>query len=486
MTTNSTNGVIQNIPDFAPLIPNFDIIGIDRRGTGYTTPTLKCFNDNDERNAWIQSEPAVLGSSKAATRAHRERAKKFAKQCGKLSGDALKWMGTYPSAVDIHTVMKAIGEKKINFHGFSSGTHTAHTFAALYPEAVGKFVLDGKLLPVLPTRRLIPLAVVRSDIAYTIIDNQPDSIVDAELDIEGFFITCAAAGNDACPFLGSSTTAAQLKSRFSAIDKKLKEKSVVNPGFKPFDYSAFHRFLTVVVQDSGTWYPRLADLLVDLEAGKQGPGLQYVSGVVFANPPSLPPLDATPPFEQIQAAICIDAATVSKNSKDFDRYLASMIKTSPSVGGVLAQTNLYCTEWNVKPANRFPVHQVQSYRPSQFAGKVLYVSNTADPFCPLDSAYYMKSRYFKDKATIAIDHAAGHTSIVQGTLSGLTGFPSLGIFDIIYRFMNLEQTPASGSVYLPDLPPFIDRGAGYKGLLPSGFGGVKAPAYPVPGKTPPA
>lgn len=138
------------MPNFAPLYPNYDIIGIDRRGTDYTTPTLKCFRNNEERNAWVAYKPPVLGSKSSALAAHRERARKFARQCEQLSSGARKWMGTYPSAVDVHTVMKAIGESKIYWHALSSGTHTAHTIAALYPETVGKFVLDGKLSLDLP------------------------------------------------------------------------------------------------------------------------------------------------------------------------------------------------------------------------------------------------------------------------------------------------------------------------------------------------
>lgn len=85
----------------------------------------------------------------------------------------------------------------------------------------------------------------------------------------------------------------------------------------------------------------------------------------------------------------------------------------------------------------------------------------------------MRNKFFGDTATIIIDHAAGHTSAgSQGALSGLTGFPGLGVFVIIFRFFQLSQTPELGNFYLPDLPLLVDRGAGYAGLLPNGFGGV--------------
>lgn len=207
--------------------------------------------------------------------------------------------------------------------------------------------------------------------AYTIVDNQPDSVVDAELAIEAFFITCNAVGATACPFKGTSTTAAQLKSRYTAIEKKVKEKPITNPGFGPFDYSAFHRFLSFVVQDSGVFFPRFGDLLVELEAGKPGAAMQWASGALFAPPPPLPPLDQTPPFDHLQAAMCIDADNV--NSLKFDKYLENMIKTSPAIGGLFAQSTLYCTEWKIKPVNRFPMEKLNKFCGSKISGKILYI-----------------------------------------------------------------------------------------------------------------
>ncbi|KAF2733990.1 hypothetical protein EJ04DRAFT_604111 [Polyplosphaeria fusca] len=357
----NTISILKTAPLFSPLYPNYDVIGIDRRGTGYTTPTLKCFRNNEERNAWVAAEPPVIGSTKDALSQHRERAKKFTAQCEKLSNGAGKWMGTYPSAVDVHTVMKAIGEKKVHWHGISSGTAVAQSFAALYPEAVGKFALD---------------AVVRSDVDYTISDIQPDTVVDAELNFEAFFITCNAAGAT-CSFKNSSTSVAQLKTRFYAIDKKIKTKPVSSPGFKPFGWSEFHRFLQVVLLDSGVFFPALGDLLVDLEAGVAGAGIGFANAVLYSPPPPLPPLDETPPFEHLQAGICIDAANVPRSPKAFDTYLAAMLKTSPNVGAVFAQAYLYCTEWNIKPVNRFPLEKFNKSCLSKITGKILYISKSA-------------------------------------------------------------------------------------------------------------
>ncbi|KAF1969867.1 hypothetical protein BU23DRAFT_231301 [Bimuria novae-zelandiae CBS 107.79] len=162
-------------------------------------------------------------------------------------------------------VMKAIGENKIHWYGISSDTHSAHTFAALYPEAVRKFVLDGR--PFLPLMRNMALSVSgvgRSDFAYTTTDNQPDSIVDAELALEAFFITCNSA-KAACSSKGASTSAQQLKARFKVIDQKLESTPFASPGFQAIDWSVFHLFLLTAVIDSSAFFPILADFLTELE-----------------------------------------------------------------------------------------------------------------------------------------------------------------------------------------------------------------------------
>ena len=45
----------------------------------------------------------------------------------------------------------ALGEEKLPYFGFSYGTRLGATYAELFPENVGRFVLDGAVDPSLPT-----------------------------------------------------------------------------------------------------------------------------------------------------------------------------------------------------------------------------------------------------------------------------------------------------------------------------------------------
>jgi pimeloyl-ACP methyl ester carboxylesterase len=121
----------------------------DYRGWGWTTPPFRCFESETERQAWFASEPVLLGASDDALHIREQRAAQFGEKCKKNGDHVGKYMGTYASAVDHYTVMKADNRTKMGFWAFSSGTHVAQTVAMLYPEAVDKFLLDSMLL--LPT-----------------------------------------------------------------------------------------------------------------------------------------------------------------------------------------------------------------------------------------------------------------------------------------------------------------------------------------------
>ncbi|KAF2464140.1 uncharacterized protein BDR25DRAFT_361880 [Lindgomyces ingoldianus] len=354
-------------------------------------------------------------------------------------------------SLPLHTVRKGYEiRRQRKYHGLTDSL--PHALPANH-ERANKFVkqrggLSGN------AGKFVSDVAVRSDVAYTITDSQSSSIVDLQLTIEAFFITRNATG-PGCSLRGSSTALAQLKTHFSAMNKKLKTSPAFILVSKPIDYSVFHRFLSTA--------------LLEL-AGISCPGPQFAASVVFPPPPPLILLDMIPPFEIVTTGIFIDAEMASKSPKTFDAYLASMIKASPNVGAMLAQTTLSCAERDLKPANRFTLQKLNKSCLQKAAGKTLYIAKVLRkryrrPSPPPDAAYYMRNN-FGSKTAIIIDYATGHTpASSEGALSGGSGFPSPGVFELIFRFINLNQMPALNSIYLPDLPPFVDGGARRVGLV---------------------
>ncbi|KAI8304645.1 hypothetical protein K4K61_006033 [Colletotrichum sp. SAR11_59] len=158
-SSSSTNFLVRFGEDYAPLFAGYDLLAVDYRGWGWTTPSFRCFANEDDRKQFALSGPPLLGADDAAFSLREKRAEEFGNKCKKHGEDVGRFMGTYANAVDHYTVMKAENRTKLGFWGVSSGAHLGQTITQLYPEAVEKFLFDSKL-PLLKSK---PLSIPGSD-----------------------------------------------------------------------------------------------------------------------------------------------------------------------------------------------------------------------------------------------------------------------------------------------------------------------------------
>lgn len=125
----------------------FDLIGIDPRGVGHSTPELRCRTDA-EFDAF-RTEP--MADYSPAGVAHIEALYgKFAQLCTERVGaEFLANVGTASTARDMDVVRAALGEKQINYLGFSYGTELGALYAEQYGDRIRAMVLDGAVDPAL-------------------------------------------------------------------------------------------------------------------------------------------------------------------------------------------------------------------------------------------------------------------------------------------------------------------------------------------------
>lgn len=130
------------------LVGAFDIVALDPRGVGASTP-VRCLSDEDR-----DKQAAGTGGDKDpnATPAQLiEQAKKdsadLAKGCQDLSGNLYKHVDTVNAAKDFDMVRALLGQDKFNYLGYSYGTFLGATYAGLFPTNVGHMVLDGAVDP---------------------------------------------------------------------------------------------------------------------------------------------------------------------------------------------------------------------------------------------------------------------------------------------------------------------------------------------------
>ena len=130
------------------LVGAFDIVALDPRGVGASTP-VRCLSDEDRDK---QAAGTVSDKDPNATPAELiEQAKKdsadLAKGCQDLSGNLYKHVDTVNAAKDFDMVRALLGQDKFNYLGYSYGTFLGATYAGLFPTNVGHMVLDGAVDP---------------------------------------------------------------------------------------------------------------------------------------------------------------------------------------------------------------------------------------------------------------------------------------------------------------------------------------------------
>ncbi|KAM0425177.1 hypothetical protein ACHAPT_009494 [Fusarium lateritium] len=125
------------LPDLsADLRNSFDIIGLDLRGEGLSSP-MSC--DKDLFNKVVLNV-ALDDASYERLVKHNQA---VAESCSRMTGPLFSKMGTDQRIRDIDLVRQSAGAPVLNWIGWSGGSQIGAEYAELYPDKVGRMALDG-------------------------------------------------------------------------------------------------------------------------------------------------------------------------------------------------------------------------------------------------------------------------------------------------------------------------------------------------------
>lgn len=128
-----------------PVRERYDLIGYDPRGVATSEPEVRC-----DPALWNEPRVSLFPSSEAAYDDMVAKYAEFGASCLELTGPALRFMDTVSVARDLDAVRQALGESELTYLGLSYGTEIGQTYTQLFPENVGRMVLDGALEHSLP------------------------------------------------------------------------------------------------------------------------------------------------------------------------------------------------------------------------------------------------------------------------------------------------------------------------------------------------
>lgn len=120
----------------AAVLDAYDVIGFDPRGT-----TISCTDPS------YFPTPQPDAEAPANRNALWNLWSGYADGCADKVGALLAHLGTDNVARDMDRIRAALGEQKLNYIGFSYGTYLGSVYTALFPERVGRMILDGNIDP---------------------------------------------------------------------------------------------------------------------------------------------------------------------------------------------------------------------------------------------------------------------------------------------------------------------------------------------------
>ena len=125
---------------WTPFNAHFDIVAFDPRGTGASEPAIDCKVNQETQG--LYSAPFTTPENLDVT-ALLAKDKSFVKRCVELNRRILPFASTADAARDMDAIRAAMGEKKLNYLGFSYGTFLGATYTSLFPDNYRSIVLDG-------------------------------------------------------------------------------------------------------------------------------------------------------------------------------------------------------------------------------------------------------------------------------------------------------------------------------------------------------
>lgn len=448
-------------PDTAPSDAKyFDVIGFDPRGIGLTEPLAYCMPDKASAWSWQlrESDEGILGSSDAALGRLWSMAHAYGSSCKQAvddedSPDIKQFMSTASVARDMleiserhaeyvagevaqlaaskarklqsyHSTGYVPGEAKLQYWGFSYGTYLGSTFASLYPDRIGRAVLDG--------------VVSAYDYTHSLGNG---SLTDNEKAMDSYYTYCHRAGPEECPLAAPNSTVSDVKNRFQNILDSLYHNPLpINSpeGPEVLTWSDMKLIIFSSIYQPRIAFPILSEIFAAIEWGS-GQVLDDMSNAyryshVYSCPingsVSVPPVTAVATL----AVLCgdgLDQSDVSKAS--FTEYWQSMNSTFPTGGSYWSTLKMRCAAWRIMAQYSFR---------GPFGGNtshpLLFISNTADPVTPLRSGRVMQNLF--PGSGLLIGDGAGHSSIAV---------PSSCTLGHIREYFQTGKLPPPGTVCVP-------------------------------------
>ncbi|KAJ6473851.1 TAP-like protein-domain-containing protein [Mycena sanguinolenta] len=365
-------------------------------GVSYSTPTISFFKTEAERRFLIPSPEILYSSLNAFSNAVSKTWGDFG-LLGQLAlqNDAehhLQHMSTDNIARDMLQITEAFGFEKLQYWGISYGSVLGATFATLFPDKVGRLMIDG---------------VEDMDSYYT--SNQTNMMVDVNGSMQAFFDGCYEAGPDNCAFYAPSSS--EITAKLDALTSSIKEEPilVVTPdAHLVVDFTFLRNVIWAALfapYDPAIGFVPLAQALTALAEGNATVLYDLLPVPTFECPTSPPPPFHLNNFESYTAIACGDSISVNDTVAQLEEYYLNAAKVS-QFADLVSFVRVVCAGYKIQRPGRFtgPVGAKNT------STSLLLVGNTLDPATARAGAVKTSAAF--PGSVVLTQDSVGHTSLV--------------------------------------------------------------------------
>jgi len=301
--------------------------------------------------------------------------KAIAAKCAEKTGTVLGHIDTASAAKDLDILRGVLNDNKLNYLGYSYGTFLGSTYASLFPDNVGRMVLDGAMDPSLSYEELTSgqaKAFEKAILAY----------VTHCLDSSG------------CPLSGTPEEAVgQIQDIIMAVESEpraAKDGRMVNasmfvsgfilPFYNDDNWPLLTQALDSAIKGDVSPMLRLADFGADRE-----PNGKYTANSTFA----------------FGAINCLDYPMVT-DTAGMRADEQQLRLASPTLGYYFAYGGTNCKDW--------PYQNVRTPAPADYKGStdIVVIGTTGDPATPVEWASELRKQL--GTAALLTWKGEGHTA----------------------------------------------------------------------------
>lgn len=367
----------------------YNFVSFDPRGVNNSGLHLDCFNDAKARSDFYRlHRTGATNVSSASLEEQYYSSSIYGEWCNNAveSNSPHSYYVTTPAvAHDLLAFTEAEAElagqspenAKLWCYGISYGTVTGSTFASLFPDRVGRMVLDG---------------VLNAEQYYT--NYWTDNVDKMDEAMETFSTSCHSAGLDMCSFWGP--TPDNITARMDDIVRQLQSHPVALSGVESglptmVTYSDLKTLFLNTLYNPLEMFPGMADILHQAERGN----VSALAGMY----------DQSNSISDARLTItCTDSYRRNKLTSldEFRTWVEYLSSKSKYIGDIypsllegilcrsfnpqlpdsmIAQGSLFLSPFQHESQFNKLVDEISAHQPTSFP--ILFTSNTIDPITPL-------------------------------------------------------------------------------------------------------